>query len=289
MRENWGRWGDADEGGALNLISAEQVTRAASLVRHGRVVELAQVISSALPLPKYRPGVSHFMNRSGADYAAGHPHRGGFQYADDTVLLPLHSGTHIDALCHCWYSDSMYNGFAATEVRGSGARRLGIDKTGPIVTRGVLLDFVTLAGRPLEDGFSIGADMLHEALSRSGTTIQPGDAVLLRTGWQERQEAGSQIDFYAEPGIDLGAAMILVEAGASVIGADNYSVEVLPFPQGTVFPVHQRLIRDFGIPLLEGLVLAPLAAHGVSTFLFVCTPLKIKGGTGSPVNPVAIL
>jgi len=289
MKENWGRWGDADESGALNLISEEQITKAAGLVRLGHVVELAQVISPALPLPQFRPNVSHFMHRSGADYAAGHSHRSGFQYADDTLLLPLHSGTHIDALCHCWYSDSMYNGFSAAEVRGNGARHLGVDKIGPIVTRGLLLDFVTLTGSPLEDGFTISAEMVHEALEKTGTTIQPGDAVLLRTGWQERQTEGGDVDFNAEPGIGLEAAMVLADGGAAIVGADNYSVEVLPFPEGTIFPVHQRLIRDFGIPLMEGLVLEPLAQHGATSFLFVCVPLKIKGGTGSPVNPVAIL
>jgi kynurenine formamidase len=74
-----------------------------------------------------------------------------------------------------------------------------------------------------------------------------------------------------------------------MVGADNYAVEVIPFPHGSVFPVHQRLIRDFGIPLLEGLVLAPLAEAGATEFLFIAAPLPIKGGTGSPLAPVAVL
>jgi kynurenine formamidase len=87
----------------------------------------------------------------------------------------------------------------------------------------------------------------------------------------------------------LSAALILAEAGASVVGADNYAVEVLPFAAGTVFPVHQRLIRDFGIPLLEGLMLRELAEAGRSSFFFVAAPLPIKGATGSPLAPVAVL
>ncbi|WP_378941656.1 cyclase family protein [Mesorhizobium sp. ANAO-SY3R2] len=287
--ENWGRWGSRDEAGALNHIGEAAIRGAAGLVRQGKVISLAQVISASMPVPKSRAGFQHFMGRDGGDYAAGRPARGGFQYADDTVLLPLHSGTHLDALCHCWYGDKLYNGYAATEVNSSGARRLGIDKTAAVATRGVLLDFVALAGAPLEDGFSIGADMLRAAIARTGGALQPGDAVLLRTGWQELRDAGAPIDFNAEPGIDLDAAMVLAEVGVAMIGADNYSIEVLPFPEGTVFPVHQRLIRDFGIPLLEGLVLDELAREATSFFLFVCAPLKIRGATGSPVNPIVVL
>ena len=112
--------------------------------------------------------------------------------------------------------------------------------------------------------------------------------VLLRTGWQERQGL-TEPNFNAEPGINLDAALVLAEAGVAMVGADNYAVEVLPFPQGAMFPVHQRLIRDFGIPLLEGLVLKPLAEAGATAFLFMAAPLPIKGGTGSPLTPIAVL
>ena len=116
-----------------------------------------------------------------------------------------------------------------------------------------------------------------------------GDAVLLRTGWLEQVTGGEPARFDREPGIDVEAALWLARADVALIGADNYAVEVLPFPEDTVFPVHQRLIRDFGMPLLEGLVLDALAAAGAPTFLFVAAPLPIKGATGSPINPVAVL
>ncbi|MBL8584391.1 MAG: cyclase family protein, partial [Rhizobiaceae bacterium] len=184
---------------------------------------------------------------------------------------------------------TLYNGFAATEVKSNGAARLGVEKFGPIATRGVLLDFVAMNGGPLPDGFAVGTEMVQAAVERAGTTLRVGDAVLLRTGWQERADAGGVVDFDHEPGIDAEAGLLLAEAGVALVGADNFAVEVLPFAAGTVFPVHQRLIRDYGIPLLEGLVLAPLAAEGVHEFLFVAAPLPIAGGTGSPLNPVAIL
>ncbi len=289
MKEAWGRWGDADERGALNHINGPAVRDAAALVRYGKTISLAQRISPTMAVPKSRPGIMHFMSRDGGDYAAGRRRPGGFQVADDTVVMPLHSGTHLDGLCHCWYDDTLYNGFSATEVKSNGAAKLGVDKFGPIATRGVLLDFVALNGAPLADGVSIGAGMTRAAIKRAGVALKQGDAILLRTGWQERSDTGGAVDFDTEPGIDAEAGLLLAEAGVSLVGADNFAVEVLPFREGTVFPVHQRLIRDYGIPLLEGLVLAPLADEGVSEFLFVAAPLPIRGATGSPVNPVAIL
>lgn len=288
MKNAWGKWGEDDEIGALNLIGPEKIREAASLVRQGRVVSLAQELSSAIPLPAHRAPVSHFMGRDGGDYAAGGRRPGGFQFSEDTIVLPLHTGTHVDALCHCWRDDQLYNGFSGDTVRSGGAQRLGIEKMPPVVTRGILLDFATLQGGPLADGTPIGLSDVKSALAATGTELQPGDAVLLRTGWIEAQGRTAP-DFKSEPGIDSEAAEFLAEAGASLVGADNYAVEVLPFPEGEVFPVHQRLIRDYGIPLLEGLVLSELAQGPPAPFMFLLAPLPIKGGTGSPVAPVAIL
>ncbi len=289
MKEAWTRWGEADEAGALNRVTPKAVIGAAGLVSQGRVISLAQPISRDTPVPGHRAGVMHFMGRDGGDYPEGRRRPGGFQFAEDTIVMPLHVGTHIDALCHCWYDDTLYNGFACTEVRSSGSARLGADKLPPVATRGLLLDFVALNGSPLEDGAPIGLGMLREAISHGGAEPGEGDAILLRTGWQERQDSGESINYNTEPGLNEEAALFLAETGVAIVGADNYAVEVLPFAEGTVFPVHQRLIRDYGIPLMEGLVLEPLAREGVSQFLFVCAPLPIKGGTGSPLNPLAIL
>jgi kynurenine formamidase len=287
--EAWGRWGEGDQRGALNWIDAAKVRAAAGLVKRGEVFNLAQPLSPGLAIPPARPRLSHFMARDGADYAAGQRQPGGFQFADDTVLLPLHTGTHIDALCHAWCGRLLYNGVPETEVRSFGASRLGVENIPPIVSRGVLLDFVALAGRPLRDGETIDVAMLRAALARAETTIEQGDVVLLRTGWLESRSAANPPDFDREPGIGVEAAVVLAEAGASIVGADNYALEALPFAEGTVFPVHQRLIRDYGVPLLEGLVLAPLAAAGARTFLFTAAPLTLVGATGSPLTPMAVL
>ena len=289
-QEAWNRWGDADERGALNHIGADQVRRAASLVRSGQVLSLAHTLSPRTPVPKHRAGVQHFMGRDGGDYAAGARRPGGFQFAEDTVILPLHIGTHIDALCHAWYDDALYNGFAGSGTRSTaGAARCGIDKMGPIAGRGLLLDVAALHGGPLRDGTAITASDLQRAAAQAGAQPEAGDIVLIRTAWGEHQALAPDVSFDAEPGLDLGAALWLADRDVAVVGADNYAVEVLPFATGTVFPVHQRLIRDFGIPLLEGLDLQALAATGRCTFLFAASPLPVMGGTGSPISPIACL
>ncbi len=289
-KEAWGRWGPEDEAGAPNLIGPEQVRLAAGLVRTGRVFSLAQVISDRLPVPGHRGGVQHFMGRDGGDYAAGAKRPGGFQFAEDTVILPLHLGTHVDALCHAWCEDCLYNGFPGNTVRSTTrALRCGVEKMPPSVTRGVLLDVVRLRGQPAVPGDAIGRAELQAAASQAGVSLRDGDAVLIRTGWLESQDPRRGVDFNAEPGIDVEAALWLAESGVALVGADNFAIETLPFPPGAVFPVHQRLIRDYGVPLLEGVVLQPLAAAGATEFLFVAAPLPIAGATGSPVAPVAVL
>jgi kynurenine formamidase len=289
-KEAWGRWGADDEKGALNLIDAAKVKSAVGLVREGRVVSLAQPLSPKTPVPKHRAPMIHLMGRDGGDYAAGGRRPGGFQFAEDTMVVPTHFGTHIDALCHAWYDDELYNGFSSNTIRSTtAAAHCGVDKMPPIVSRGILLDLASLKGGALAPGTTIGKADIQAAADAAGIGFQAGDVVLIRTGWLESVLGNKTIDFDIEPGIDVEAAEFLAESGVAIIGADNFAVEVLPFPAGKVFPVHQRLIRDYGIALMEGAMLKPLAEAGASVFCFVAAPLPIVGGTGSPLTPVAIL
>lgn len=289
-REAWGLWGETDEIGAANRIGPAAVRRAAGLVRQGRVIPLAQPLGAATPVPAHRAAPMHFMGRDGGDYAAGAKRPGGFQFAEDTVVLPLHTGTHLDALCHAWCEDLLYNGFPGATLRSTtGAQRLGVEKLPPLVTRGLLLDL--RADGPLPDGTPIGPARLEAACARAAIAPEPGDAVLLRTGWLEAQEGRPRrlVSFEAEPGLDEAGARWLAAAGVALVGADNFAIEVLPFPPGRVFPVHQILLRDHGVPLLEGMRLAPLAAAGATEFLFVAAALPLQGATASPLTPVAVL
>jgi len=203
--------------------------------------------------------------------------------------MALQFGTHIDALCHAWHDDQLYNGFSSHGTRSTTrAVRCGVEKMGPIVARGVLLNVLDASGKALAKGTPVTRTDLQQSAGRAGITLERGDVVLIRTGWLETMLPDPHY-YDGEPGIDVEAGRWLAEAGVAVIGSDNFAVEHIPFPKDAVFPVHQLVIRGYGIPLLEGLVLQPLAAAGATAFLFVAAPLPIVGGTGSPLVPLAIL
>jgi len=287
---NWGRWGSDDEAGALNLVTSEVTRLACSLVRTGRIVVLGQPLGPGTVVPTHRKRIERFMVRDGGDYAAGARTRGGFQFAEDVVSFAAHSGTHIDALSHAWYDDQIYNGYPASGVRSTtGAQKCGAEQLHPIVTRGVLLDVAAIVDEPLSAGAPINTAHLVAATRNAGVELRPGDVVLVRTGWYG--SVGDREDEYldGEPGIDLGAAHWLATAGVSVVGADNLAIEVMPFLDDVWFPVHQFLLRDQGIPLIEGMVLDELAKAEASEFLFIASPLPLVGSTAGPVCPLAVL
>ncbi len=276
------------ERGALDLIGAEQVLAATGLVRSGEVLDLSLPLGPATPVPPHRNRIARFMERDGGDYAAGARRPGGFQFAEDSVLLPTHSGTHVDALSHCWHDGHLYDGSPQETIRSTtGAQRCGAEKLGPVLARGVLLD--AAGDGELEAGEAIGAERLQGCADRAGIEIESGDVVLVRTGWLGRTVADAEEYFAGEPGIDLGAARWLADRGVAMVGSDNFAVEPLPFPAGEVFPVHQHLIAERGVPLLEGVVLDQLAARAPAPFLFVALPLPLVGSTASPLTPVAVL
>lgn len=283
---NWGRWGEDGESGALNTVGPEQVLRATGLVATGTVIPLGQPLGPRTPVSPHRKPVERFMTRDGGDYAAGARRPEGFQFAEEVISFAAHSGTHMDALAHAWYDDQLFDGHPSTSVRSTtGAQHCGADKLRPVLTRGVLLDVaVDLAPAA---GDAVTAGDLAAAAERAGTAPEPGDAVLVRTGWWGR--TGDASFFDGEPGLDLSAARWLAERDVACVGADNYAIEALPGPDGEGFPVHRLLIRDHGIPLIEGLVLDDLAARGATAFCFVAVPLSVVGGTAGPVNPVAVL
>jgi kynurenine formamidase len=280
--------GMADERGTLARIGAEQVRRAAGLVRSGRIVDLGMPLGPDTPVAGHRPGMQRFMTRDGGDYAAGAKRPGGFQFAEDTIQLPTHIGTHMDALAHAWHHDRLYGGHPQETIRSTtGAQRCGADKLGPIVTRGVLLDVAR--ERAWNRGEAIGAPELEAARSAAGVQIEAGDVVLIRTGWLGRTGHSAKEYFDGEPGLDITAARWLADTGLATLGIDNFAVENIPFPHGEVFPVHQFLLRDHGIAPIEGVVLDELATVADGPFLFAGLPLALVGSTASPLNPVAIL
>lgn len=289
---NWGRWGDEDERGALNLLSTDVVREALSAVSAGQVVTLGLPLSAkGTPAVPPRPCVVHTMMLDGADFEAGSRRgKGGFQFAEDYLAMPVHTGTHIDALSHVARHGRMYNDFPATSIRSfSGARKLSIERFGALVTRAIVLDVPAALGiKSLPDTHQITLDDVRAALALGGREVRSGDAVLIHTGWLERFFAGESSDYSAEPGIGPEATMWLAEQGVTLIGADNFAVELVPSANGDMMPVHLICLVDFGIHLMELVNLQPLLDAGVSECLLIVAPLPIAGGVGSPVNPVAV-
>ena len=286
---NWGRWGDADEIGALNLVDPQAVLEAVSLVQEGKVISLAQPTGPRQEVSPHRGRSARFMNRDAGDYALGARSPGGFRFAEDTVQFSTHSGTHVDALAHVWSGDQLYNGHSPAVIRTTaGAQKLGADKIPPTLTRGVFLDLAELHGSPLPPSTPIDASELIEAYQQAGIRPRAGDAVLLHTGWWA-SAGGTSTYFDREPGLSLDGAQWLAQQDVGLVGADNYAVEVQPDPAGDHFPVHLLLMHKNGVMLVENLNLTSLRAAKATTFLFILAPLPLQGSTGSPVTPLAVV
>ena len=278
---NWGRWGDDDERGALNVVTPELISKAAGLVRHGRVYSLAIPLQANAPIWPTRHKNWHTNTYSNTDG----PGMGG---ADDILTMHTHGTTHMDALSHVYYDGRMYNGYPAARINARGTDRNAITQVPAIVTRGVLLDLARHAGvEHLDSGHAVTGDDLAACAAAQGVTVEAGDAVLLRTGWLRVWDTDPDRFGAGEPGIGLDGAAWLADRDAVAVGADNNAVEVLP-SEGEHLNVHIELIRNRGIYLMELLELDALAADRAYEFLFIVAPLRISHGVGSPLNPLAI-
>jgi kynurenine formamidase len=291
MTGDWGRWGPNDERGALNLVDGAAVLRGLSAARQQRVISLGLPLRpGAGPIAGMRAPMQHFMSRDGGDYAAGLAEKTGYGYSDDSIIVACHGTTHLDALSHVWRDGLMWNGYSASTVTSRGAAKCGIETAGPIVTRGLFLDLTSDPHRPLADSAAIGPDQLDRALAAAELEPQPGDALIVRTGWLARWRAG-EATTETWPGLSADCGAWLGDAGISLVGADNIAVEVGPsgVPESAM-PLHLATLRDRGIFLLELLDLEELAAASGSTeLLLIVAPLNIVGGVGSPCAPVAVL
>ncbi len=282
---NWGRWGDEDERGTANLLNAELVRSAARLIENGTVYSLAAPLSPDGPnLPTRRPTWHVVTTRRRPD--------GVLSSADDVVMMHTHGTTHIDALCHIYMGDTLYNGHSSHKILPMGAQKCGIQNVGPMVGRGVMLDIAAFRGVPhLGDGEPIEPDELDACAEKQGVTIQAGDTVLVRTGWWQLFSGGveTRTRFYAsEPGLTGACGAWFKEHDLVALGADNPAVEVVRSWADTL-PLHQAVIWGCGGYLVEFLDLEQLGADNVYEFLYVATPLRLEGGIGSPIVPLAII
>ena len=279
------RWGAGDERGAANHMGPETVLKAARLIREGQVIELGRVLRRSMPL-----GARHFdlyLKPTGPN--VGSNRRGSNEELVVTEMGQV--GTQFDGFTHQTIGSSLYNCVDQGDIMTrDGFTRLGVENVGTLMTRGVLIDVAALKGvAMLPDTYEITVDDLQQALNRQGVTLGSGDAVLIHTGWGVLWDTDAERFMSTNPGIGVTAAQWLVEQDPMLLGADNQPVEVSPNPDPQVsLPVHQIMLVIHGIHLVERMKLDELAAAGVYEFAFVVQPLKIQGGTGSTVAPVAI-
>jgi kynurenine formamidase len=281
---NWGRWGDDDQRGAVNLLTAERVLTALQAPTQGRVIPLGSEVGKRGAIAGGRNPTWHVTT------TVQHPADAGRGRAEDILTLHTHAHSHMDGLAHVWYGGQLYNGFPSTTVGRGGAGRLSIGAVGGIVTRGVLVDLTAGGKRAWQVGELIGPEDLQRSLGAVGVTLRPGDAVLIRTGWFDVFKAGDARFEEGEPGLSPAATDWLAAQDPVLVGMDNSAIEPLPAPSGAnPLYVHETLLRDHGIYLMELLDLAELGAAGVGAFLFVAAPLQIDRGLGSPINPLAVV
>ena len=290
---NWGRWGTDDERGALNLLTPDRVAAAAALVRDGVSISLSLPLNTTPAVHNPVPADHHMtlLAELGADSEPVH-------FLKDYVGLDYHNDghTHIDALCHVGYQGRLYNDRREDAVTADGAEVNSIEvlRNG-LVGRGVLLDIPGVRGVPwLEPGEHVFAQDLEAAEREQGVTVASGDVLLVRTGHGRRlAELGPWNTPVAKAGLHPTAMRFVGSRGVAALGCDGNNDTAPSSTEGVDFPIHALALAAMGVHLLDYLQLDDLAAAcmrlGRWEFLLATAPLRIIGGTGSPLNPVAVL
>ena len=265
---------------------SQALSQLLQLTAGARIVDLSQPWFVGMPHHPAHPPFLFSLNKKHGDYVGP----GGVSSASESLAMGGHVGTHMDALCHFSCGGNLHNGQVAAEVQsyGGGLGALTIDTVQPMLRRGVLLDIAGLYGAsPLPADFEITPALLARAQSEQDVRIEPGDIVLLRTGWaQFWEDAPRFISEVRGPGPSLAGARWLSAKGVFAAGSDTVAFEKVPDP---AMPVHVHLLVESGIHIIECLNLETLSAEKIYQFLFVASPLKIRGGTGSPMRPFAVL
>jgi kynurenine formamidase len=290
---NWDRWGPQSPRGALNHLTPDRVAAAARLVRSGATVSLGLTLITREGIETPVPAQHRMTMLPDADIGSG-----SVRLAKDYVGLDYHNEglSHIDAFSHVAYDGALYDGQPASLVTSAGAGAGAIDllKDG-LVGRGVLLDVPGVRGvRWLEPGEHVVTDDLEAAERRQGVRVGAGDILLIRTGYPRRlAELGPWDTVRAKAGLDPRAASFLAEREVAALGSDGNNDTAPSGTEGIAFPIHVLALNAMGVHLLDYLQFEDLLPRcreaGRWEFLFVAAPLRIAGGTGSPVNPIAVL
>jgi kynurenine formamidase len=253
-----------------------------------RLIELGQPFFTGMPCSPNHPGFRMTLIRRHGDMVRPD----GGSASNEIIVTGGHVGTHVDALSHVSHDGLMYGGVdAAAAQTGGRFQQLGAEHTPALLTRGVLLDVAGTQGVDvLPAGYGVTADDLAAAADRAGVRLRKGDVALVRTGWARHFDHPDTYLGQADgvPGATTDAGEWLAAAGVVATGADTTAYEQIPAGVGhRVLPVHRILLVQAGIHIIEHLNLEAAAAAGLTEFTFVMAPLRIVGGTGSPVRPFA--
>jgi kynurenine formamidase len=291
-------FGPDDEIGMLNLLSADVARDLFRSADAGRVFDLGVDLFLGMPTwtaggePPFSMWMVHTPRGTVVDdpVAVGEEQNKLVGWSADAVSMFTHCGTHIDTLNHYGYGNHIWNGFDADHHLGSQHWTVaGADRQPPIIARGVLIDVARAHGvEVLPDSYGIGADDLRTALDGQGSTLRPGDVVMIRTGRGSRwPDAVAYLQ--REPGLNREGAEFLARSGAVVVGADNIALEQLPSADAANWmPVHTYLLAEAGVPIMEVVDLEELAEQECFEFLFIGACLKIRGATAGPMRPLAL-
>ncbi len=280
------KWGAGDERGSGNHQKPAAILKATKLIRTGEAIELGHVLAPTMPF--FGPRILNlqtkrtFMN-SGANARGSN---------EEIVTGEIGQvGTQFDGFAHQTHGNSLYNCFKQDEISTrSGFTKLGIEKVGMIFARGVMLDIAALKGvEMLGDTYEITVADLEAAVARQNVTIEAGDAIIINTGWGRLWGKDNARFVKSTPGLGVAASEWVVKKDPILVGSDNWPVEVSPNPDKDLsLPGHQIFLVINGVHILENMKLDELAAKRIYEFAFTMQPLKLQGGSGSTVAPVAI-
>lgn len=285
-------WGPEDRMGALNYITPVERVAAAGEVRLGRAVSLGAPVEGWVTLDNPDPARHQMKGPLGAEAGTG------LSFSMDRILMNIHGNadSHLDALCHVIFDGELYNGVAADTVGEGGAAELSIGLAADgIVGRGVLLDVPRSRGVPwLEPGDCVTTDDLLRAERDQDVHLGRGDIALVRVGHRQRRNTLGPWDVAARrAGLHPSTLPLLADRQVAALGSDGNSDTAPSLTDGVAFPVHVLAINALGLMLMDYLQLADLASAceeaGRWSFLCVVAPLRLPTGTGSPVNPIAVL
>ena len=285
---NWGRWGDDDQKGAVNMVTDQKRAAAARLVRTGKAVSLSREFPK-LPASNNPTPAIHYMKRNLRGETGGS--------AVDYYGISYHgtATTHLDALCHVWDHNGMWNGADPMDViTFDGAEWGSIEQWQEgIITRGVLLDVPKHRGEPYVTQESpVHGSELEDIAREQGVSMEPGDALVVYSGREKWNEAGNPLwgsDRDLRPGLHASCLRFIKESDCCVLVWDM--MDHTPNGYDVPWSVHGAIFA-YGIGLLDNALLEPLAEtcaqEGSYEFMLTINPLRVVGGTGSPVNPVAL-